>query len=48
MLPQNQREMVSRFIDESRDKFNPVFFQRDEDDIMEQLMQPLRNQRGFH
>lgn len=43
MLPQNQREMVSRFIEESRDKFNPAFFQRDEDDIMEQLMQVIKS-----
>ena len=43
MLPQNQRDMVSRFIADSRDKFNPTFFQRDEDDIMQQLMQVIRS-----
>lgn len=43
MLPQNQRDLVSRFISDSRDKFNPAFFQRDEDDIMNQLMQVIRS-----
>ena len=41
MVPHNQREMIAKFIDEKRDKFNPVFFQRDEDDIMNQLMQVI-------
>lgn len=43
MLPHNQRELVSNFISDSRDKFNPAFFQRDEDDIMSQLMQVIRS-----
>lgn len=41
MVPQNQREMISRFINESRDKFNPKFFERSEDEIMDQLMKVI-------
>ena len=41
MVPQNQREMISRFISESRDKFNPKFFERSEDEIMDQLMKVI-------
>ena len=41
MVPQNQREMISRFISESRDKFNPKFFERSEDEIMNQLMKVI-------
>lgn len=33
-----QRELVAKFIDEKRDKFNPFFFQRDEDEIIKELM----------
>ena len=41
MVPQNQRELISNFIRDTKDKFNPVFFQRDEDDIMNQLMKVI-------
>ena len=41
MVPQNQREMISHFINESRDKFNPKFFERSEDEIMDQLMKVI-------
>lgn len=34
----DQRELISRFINETRDKFNPVFFERDEDEIIKELM----------
>ena len=34
----NQRELISRFVSETRDKFNPVFFERNEDDIIKELM----------
>lgn len=33
-----QRELVSKFVQEKRDKFNPVFFERDEDEIIKELM----------
>lgn len=34
----NQRELVSQFVEEKREKFNPVFFERNEDDIIRELM----------
>lgn len=39
----NQRELVSKFIDEKRDKFNPVFFERDEDEIIKELMNVIKS-----
>lgn len=33
-----QREAVSKFIDENRPDFNPVYFQRDEEEIITELM----------
>ena len=33
-----QRELVSKYVQEKRDKFNPVFFKRDEDEIIKELM----------
>lgn len=34
----NQREAISNFIDQNREKFNPIYFERNEDEIVEQLM----------
>lgn len=39
----NQRELVSKFVDEKRDKFNPVFFERDEDEIIKELMHVIKS-----
>lgn len=36
--PQNPRELISEFIKDTREPFNPVFFQRDEDNIIKELM----------
>ena len=34
----NQRELVSEFVKNNRDKFNPIFFERNEDEIIKELM----------
>lgn len=34
----NQRELVANFVSDKRDKFNPIFFERNEDDIIKELM----------
>ena len=39
----NQRELVAQFIEASRPKFNPVFFQRDEDEIINELLNVIRS-----
>ena len=32
----NQRELVANFVSDKRDKFNPIFFERNEDDIIKE------------
>lgn len=39
----NQRELVAQFIEESRPKFNPVFFERDEDEIIRELLNVIKS-----
>lgn len=39
----NQREFVSKFSDKYRDRFNHVFFERDEDDIVTQLLNVIKS-----
>lgn len=34
----NQKEFISEYIKNNREKFNPIFFQRNEDDIINELM----------
>ena len=36
--PQNARELISDFIKDSRAPFNPIFFNRNEDNIVKELM----------
>lgn len=39
----NQREAIAGFIDQNRAKFNPLFFQRDEDEIIRELMNVIKS-----
>lgn len=39
----NQREFISQFIDASRPKFNPIFFTRDENEIIEKLINVIKS-----
>jgi len=39
----NQREAIAGFINENRAKFNPLFFQRDEDEIIKELMNVIKS-----
>ena len=39
----NQREAIAGFIDQNRAKFNPMFFQRDEDEIIRELMNVIKS-----
>ena len=39
----SQTELVSKFVKDERDKFNPFFFQRDEDEIITELMNVIRS-----
>lgn len=39
----NQREAIAGFIKQNRAKFNPVFFQRDEDEIIRELMNVIKS-----
>lgn len=39
----NQREAISKFADTCRARFNPVFFQRDEDEIIKELMNVIHS-----
>ena len=39
----NQREFISKFTDEHRDRFNPVFFERNEDEIVTQLLNVIKS-----
>ena len=39
----NQREMISNFIKENRPPFNPTFFQRNEDEIISELMNVIHS-----
>lgn len=38
-----QKELISNFIKENREPFNPFFFERDEDKIIEQLMNVIKS-----
>lgn len=38
-----QKELVSNFIKENREPFNPIFFERDEDKIIEELMNVIKS-----
>ena len=33
-----QRELVAQYVQDNRDRFNPIFFERDEDEIIKELM----------
>ena len=39
----NQREFISKFIDDSREKFNPIFFERNDEDIVNELMNVIKS-----
>ena len=39
----NQREFISKFSDEYRDRFNPAFFERNEDEIITQLLNVIKS-----
>lgn len=39
----NQREAMSKFVDEHREKFNPIYFTRDEDEIIGALMNVIHS-----
>ena len=36
--PTNPREAISQYIKDTREHFNPIFFQRNEDEIITELM----------
>ena len=38
-----QREVISRFADTNRDRFNPFFFQRNEDEIITELLNVIKS-----
>ena len=39
----NQREFISKFSDNYRERFNPVFFERNEDEIVTQLLNVIKS-----
>ena len=39
----NQREIISRFIDETKMKMNPELFERSDEDVMQQLMDAIES-----
>lgn len=39
----NQREFISKFSDQYRERFNPVFFERNEDEIVTQLLNVIKS-----
>lgn len=39
----NQREAISKFADTNRERFNPIYFQRDEDEIITELMNVIKS-----
>lgn len=38
-----QQELIARFAQASRDKFNPVLFERNEDDIIKELLNVIKS-----
>ena len=38
-----QREAIAKFAEENRTKFNPFYFQRDEDEIVTELMNVIHS-----